>query len=208
MPWNRETASLNIIFIKVKEPEKMSTLIKLTNFEWGHVPLKNAISNTMVKGPGLFGNVEVRVAFRNMTSKTFKYIEFAFQAYNSVYDKVGDYVLKGVGPIAPNESATYSSDGSAWQDKTISSVCLVSSKVTYMDGTTETVPASELSVQFDNEGCAVKLFIVSGVMFFLVFICLIVGCMSGFSGSGLLWVTIFFGIIGALLVLWGRKMMK
>lgn len=86
-----------------------------------------------------------RITFHNPTKKTIKYVTTTFVGYNSVKDPVKDFrtrstqlTLKGVGPIEPDESATYSRDY-AWMTDLVETFKITNVKVQYMDGSTKVV---------------------------------------------------------------------
>lgn len=86
-----------------------------------------------------------RITYYNPTKKTIKYITANFVGYNSVGDPVKDYrsrssqiTLRGVGPIEPDSSATYSRDY-AWMTDLVESFKITSIKIQYMDGSIKTV---------------------------------------------------------------------
>lgn len=86
-----------------------------------------------------------RITFYNPTKKTIKYVTATFVGYNSVKDPVKDFrtqstqlTLKGVGPIEPGMSATYSREY-AWMTDLVETVKITGVKVQYMDGSTKVV---------------------------------------------------------------------
>lgn len=86
----------------------------------------------------------VRFEVYNPTKKTIKYISFTVRGYNPVDDPVraknGNYsiALRGVGPIAPEENATYSWDY-VWFSGAFDYAKITLITLTYMDGTTKTI---------------------------------------------------------------------
>jgi len=80
----------------------------------------------------------------NPTKKTIKYISFTVRGYNPVDDPItaknGQYSisLKGVGPIAPEESAKYSWDY-IWFSGAFSYAKITYISITYMDGTIKNI---------------------------------------------------------------------
>lgn len=89
----------------------------------------------------------VEVSVYNPTGKTIKYLWFTLVGYNPVGDKVVDpkrktsnVTLKGVGPIAPDETSSYTFSY-AWFTDLVSTAKMLSIKVQYMDGTFKTISA-------------------------------------------------------------------
>lgn len=86
----------------------------------------------------------VKFEVYNPTKKTIKYIRFTVRGYNPVDDPItaknGQYSisLKGVGPIAPEENATYSWDY-VWFSGAFDYAKITLITLTYMDGTTKTI---------------------------------------------------------------------
>lgn len=82
----------------------------------------------------------IRFRITNPTKKTIKYISFTVRGYNPVNDPVRakdgnySYTLRGVGPMAPEESATYEWDY-IWFTDIVKSAKITSIKIQYMDGT-------------------------------------------------------------------------
>jgi hypothetical protein len=75
----------------------------------------------------------------NFSSKVIKYITFNIQGYNSVDDKVSSIKpLKGIGPIANNESSKYTFNY-VWMTDIVNSFKMVSVKIQYMDGSIKTI---------------------------------------------------------------------
>jgi hypothetical protein len=70
----------------------------------------------------------------NLSTKTIKYITFNVQGYNAVDDKVSSLKpLKGIGPIAKNQTSKYVFDY-VWLTDIVETFKLVSIKVQYTDG--------------------------------------------------------------------------
>lgn len=71
----------------------------------------------------------------NLSTKTIKYITFNVQGYNAVDDKVSSLKpLKGIGPIAKNQTSKYKFDY-VWFTDIVQTFKLLSIKVQYTDGT-------------------------------------------------------------------------
>lgn len=97
-----------------------------------------------------------RVKVLNTSSKTIKYVAFSIVGYNAVRDPVRDNLkrstsqnLRGIGPIKPNESASYSFDY-IWHTDAVEYVRLTKIKVDYMDGTSSVISSPEKTVVLDD----------------------------------------------------------
>lgn len=92
----------------------------------------------------------VRFTFHNPTKKTIKYINVSFAGYNPVDDRVGKVVSKKcIGPVAPDETATYDFEY-VWFTDIVQYARITSLSVQYMDGTVKTV-AKPSSVEWPDE---------------------------------------------------------
>jgi len=85
------------------------------------------------------------ITIYNPTKKTIKYVTTTFIGYNAVKDPVKDFrtrstqlTLRGVGPIEPGESVTYTRDY-AWMTDLVETFKITSVKVQYMDGSTKMI---------------------------------------------------------------------
>jgi len=85
------------------------------------------------------------VTFFNTSKKTIKYITAHYVGYNAVKDAVKDWrvkssklTLKGVGPIAPGTSATYTRDY-AWMTNLVDHFDITELTIQYMDGSKKTI---------------------------------------------------------------------
>lgn len=112
-------------------------------------------------GPNSAGGVSVKGSFVNNSSKTIKYISLRFTPYNSVGDAVGcsikggsEYGLRCTGPYAPNSTNQFFGEN-MWYNNSISSVRVTSADIQYMDGTEETIPGSQITVEAGGGGCYV-----------------------------------------------------
>lgn len=84
-----------------------------------------------------------RATVINSGKKTIKYVTFSVVGLNAVGDAVQQYrrgpsVLRGIGPIEPGASATYSKDY-MWMTDIVESFRIASIKLEFMDGTSRTV---------------------------------------------------------------------
>ncbi len=111
--------------------------------------------------PNSAGGVDVSGSFVNNSSKTIKYITIRFTPYNAVGDavecsvrNVSDFGLKMTGPYAPN-SANYFHGENMWYNYSITSAKVTRADIQYMDGTTETIPGSQITVDTNSGGCYV-----------------------------------------------------
>ena len=101
--------------------------------------------------------IEPHFSFLNSSKKTIKYVDLYFSVYNAVGDKCylkfeHSYIgnVRGVGPVEPFQTgswnwnrATHYTSGDASEMRIIKLV------ITYMDGTTKTIPAS--SILYENQ---------------------------------------------------------
>ena len=81
----------------------------------------------------------------NLSSKTIKYIALTTKGLNPVKDPIESKTVRGIGPIAPGESATYEFDNVWWTDLVEyhkPTTCVI----TYMDGSTKTLNAKDLDL--------------------------------------------------------------
>lgn len=97
-----------------------------------------------------------KISYFNSTKKTIKYITATIVGYNAVGDPVkstfgrnSTLTLRGVGPIQPDESATYEKSY-AWHTDIVESIKITSVKVEYMDGSTANIKDPR-SVTLDDE---------------------------------------------------------
>lgn len=85
-----------------------------------------------------------KVTVHNSTKKVIKYVTFTVVGLNAVGDPVKDRLkgttqtLRGIGPIAPDETSSYSKDY-MWMTDIVDSHKLVSIKVEYMDGSSKAI---------------------------------------------------------------------
>jgi hypothetical protein len=85
-----------------------------------------------------------RVSVHNSTKKTIKYVTFTVLGLNAVGDPVVDRLrgrnqtLRGIGPIEPDETSSYSKDY-MWMTDIVESHKILSIKVEYMDGTSKLI---------------------------------------------------------------------
>lgn len=105
-----------------------------------HIPLAVAV---VKNAPNPFHMVDPIIAVLNTSTKTIKYIHFEIHVFNSVGDLVkgnlgqgGVLKLKGVGPLKPNEDATFSDWGTGFISRTASCLELRKVSVEFMDGGT------------------------------------------------------------------------
>lgn len=86
-----------------------------------------------------------RVSIYNGTKKTIKYVTINFSGYNAVDDIVkargglSVVPLKGIGPVAPDQSASYTFEY-AWLTDIVEYAKIKSIKVQYMDNSIITIP--------------------------------------------------------------------
>lgn len=75
-----------------------------------------------------------QVIFANTSKKTIKYIWFSVKGINAVDDAVGIKTVKCIGPVKPEEIASYSFDY-MWLTDIVERSRLTAIKIQYMDGT-------------------------------------------------------------------------
>ena len=81
----------------------------------------------------------ISFTFVNPTNKIIKYVNVSFVGFNAVDDRVGKLISKRcIGPIEPNEEATYSFDYT-WFTDIVEYAKITSISVQYKDGTTKTI---------------------------------------------------------------------
>lgn len=113
--------------------------------------------------PNSVGGCSVRWDFKNNTDKTIKYAAFVFTPYNRVSDreycrirKVSTDGVRCTGPIKPGEIVRNSFWENAWYNSGISRVSLMHVIVDYMDGSTERIELSDISLtKPEGAGCYV-----------------------------------------------------
>lgn len=112
-------------------------------------------------GPNSAGGVDVSGSFVNNSSKTIKYITIRFTPYNAVGDvvkcsvrNVSDFGLEMTGPYAPNSTKPFYGEN-MWYNYAITSVKVTRADIQYMDGTMETIPGSQITVDTSSGGCYV-----------------------------------------------------
>ncbi len=88
-----------------------------------------------------------RVKLANTGKKTIKYVTVSLVGLNAVNDPVRDRLgrstlvtVRGIGPIAPDETASYSKDY-LWMTDAVEHYDIKSIKLEYMDGTSKVVSA-------------------------------------------------------------------
>jgi hypothetical protein len=94
--------------------------------------------------------IEPFFSYFNSSKKTIKYINFYFSVYNAVGDKCylkyeRSYVgnVRGVGPVEPFETGSWNWDRAThYTSGDASEMRIVKIVITYMDGTTKTIPNS------------------------------------------------------------------
>ena len=125
------------------------------NVTWGHNDYEGWHS-----GPNSVGGVDVGFDIKNLSEKTIKYATIFCVPYNAVGDPVTCSITRqsesGVqftGPLAQNQVATGKLWSNAWYNHSISKVVLTKVIVQYMDGTTETIPGSQITNIPKTGGC-------------------------------------------------------
>lgn len=100
--------------------------------------------------------IEPYFCFFNSSKKTIKYVDFYFSVFNAVGDKCylkyeRSYIgnVRGVGPVEPFDSGSWNWDRAThYTSGDASEMRIVKLVITYMDGTTKTIPNS--SIIYDN----------------------------------------------------------
>ena len=101
--------------------------------------------------------IEPYFCFFNSSKKTIKYVDFYFSVFNAVGDKCylkyeRSYIgnVRGVGPVEPFESGSWNWDRAThYTSGDASEMRIVKLVITYMDGTTKTLPNS--SIIYENQ---------------------------------------------------------
>lgn len=87
----------------------------------------------------------------NSGKRTIKYIWFTVQGYNPVGDRVGaPRTVKGVGPIKPDDGASYSFDY-VWHTDLVETAKFRQIKIQYMDGKFKTISGNFDALFLDDE---------------------------------------------------------
>ena len=134
--------------------------IKITRFRTGHEGYRNG-SSGFFSGPNSAGGLDVKGTIVNTGEKTIKYITIYFQPFNAVGDAVGCDVhnvsergLRCTGPIAPNGTHDFWGENH-WYNHSIKTVKVTKAAIQYMDGSEETIPESEITVEAYTSACYV-----------------------------------------------------
>lgn len=105
---------------------------------------KLAISSSGAHGPDYAGGVKFGFAYRNLTNKTIKYVDFWVKPYNAVGDVQYDSITKratmqvvDTGPIAPN-GVSGGVSTPLWYNHSITCLVIVKLRIRYVDGTSKT----------------------------------------------------------------------
>lgn len=120
--------------------------LQVWNFFIGHQSY-----NGWMNGPNSAGGVSVRFDFKNLTGKTIKYASFWCVPKNAVNDVVSCSIkgksengVRLTGPVAPDALSTGNLWENAWYNSTITTCVMLRVYVEYMDGTSETIQASDI----------------------------------------------------------------
>lgn len=100
--------------------------------------------------------IEINYSFFNTSNKTIKYLDLYFSVYNAVGDRCSlrynkSYVgnVRGVGPVESFEAGTWNWDRAThYTSADASEMKIVKLVITYMDGTTKTIPRD--SIVYDD----------------------------------------------------------
>ena len=112
----------------------------------------NINDNRLMKGPDRLGRTSLKVSFNNNSEKEIKYISISVQPVNRVGDAVGYVTFKVTGPIKPHRGDHIFKEN-LWRDEAIVSAKIAKADIEYMDGTTESIPGSEIPIT--EGGCYV-----------------------------------------------------
>lgn len=130
--------------------------ITIKGLKCGH----NDIQWGFQSGPDSAGGVSVKGTLVNTSSNTIKYIVLRFIPYNAVNDpvqcsikSVSEYGLQCTGPIPPNSSYAFFGEN-MWYNHSITSIRVSQVEIQYMDGTSETIPGSQITMEAGG-GCYV-----------------------------------------------------
>ena len=125
--------------------------LQVWDFTMGHKGYDGNSIDAWMSGPNSAGGVSVKFSFKNLTEKTIKYAHFWFTPYNAVNDgapcSIKGKATDGVrytGPLAPGEMSFGNIWENAWYNSTIRNVRLIKVYIEYMDGTDESVMASDI----------------------------------------------------------------
>lgn len=83
------------------------------------------------------------ITFLNLSRKTIKYIFITVTATNPVDDKVGTKIVRGIGPIKPNDTGSYNFQNTFYSS-TAEYLSLDNIKIQYMDGTIKLLNKSQI----------------------------------------------------------------
>lgn len=102
------------------------------------------------------GGVDMRIQWKNTSSKTIKYIQFTAEPYNAVGDRVpckirgyGEFIGKCTGPFEPGYTSWWYWDdtyyggslwSNCWYNNTVKTIRITQINIEYMDGTSEIIP--------------------------------------------------------------------
>lgn len=102
---------------------------------------KLSILETKVGGSDYYSDVTIKI--ENLSPRTIKYIWFTLTAYNAVDDAISTKTLKGVGPVARNETGEWTFE-LAFISRVLDYTRTVGIKIQYTDGTTHTIPRGDI----------------------------------------------------------------
>lgn len=110
------------------------------------------IHHEFVHAPNSAGGVDVKGVFHNTTGKAIKYVSIYFVPLNRVGDvqqctirHESEHGIEITGPIKPGSSHKFHAEN-MWYNHSITSVQVTEIEIEYMDGTSETIPASQINV--------------------------------------------------------------
>ena len=140
----KKDALTKSMMLKLDGVEKVLNDVKRTSV-FGISLMKSSVydESEVTEGTG------IEMQYLNSTKKRIKYVTAVVVGYNGVDDPVKasftrkyEVVLKGVGPIEPDETATYKKEY-AWHTDVVEYIKIKSIKVDYMDGTSKTITKPE-----------------------------------------------------------------
>ena len=115
------------------------------------------IAYLTISRPNSAGGVDLMFKLKNISKKRIKYISVTGYVINAVDDKCvctvrrySQCTRKGVGPIEPDEYASYSWENT-WYNHTIDRYIPMSINIQYMDGTSITISGNKIKKIMQNE---------------------------------------------------------
>ena len=128
--------------------------ITIRGLRCGH----NDIQWGFQSGPDSAGGVSVKGTLINTDERTIKYVTLRFVPFNAVNDvvqctikRVSDYGLECTGPIPTNKPYAFFGEN-MWYNHSIVSIAISRVEIQYMDGTKETIPGNQVTMETAGSG--------------------------------------------------------